>query len=471
MPPTEDRFEPLVRRTIAVILLGGIMGILDGSMVVAAADTLAERFDSSLAVIGWASTGYLLALTVAVPVTAWAVDRVGGRRLWLFGLVLFLIGSVASGLAWDVGPLIAFRVVQGAGAGILDPLMLTLLIRTAGPGRSGRVVGLMGAVGSAGPVVGPIVGGLIVQSLDWRWMFFVNVPIVIAAFLLARKVLPVDRPAADAPRTRLDVVGVALIGPGVAASVLALSQAAEHGGLTTPYVIGPLAVGLALLGVYVAHALRRRRTPPLIDLRMFAHRGFPVGVLVLAFNGVATYGALFALPLFYQQAGGEGPFAAGLLLAPLGVGAVISMPLAGRLSDRLGSRTLAVAGATLTVLSALAFTFVDGSTGRILPVAASLTFGLGLGCTSAPTMGAVFKVLPPERVAQGSSLLYMLNQLGASFGITLMALLVQSAADPVTGFHHVSWALVFAAAAMLAATARVPGRDRTPSPVLEGASL
>jgi len=466
MTRTEDRLEPAVRRTVAVILLGGIMGILDGSMVVVAADTLAGHFRSSLAVIGWASTGYLLALTIAVPVTAWAVDRVGGRRLWLFGLVLFLAGSVASGLAWDVGSLIAFRVVQGAGAGILDPLMLTLLVRTAGPGRSGRVVGIMGAVGSAGPVVGPIVGGLIVQSLDWRWMFFVNVPIVIVAFALARRVLPADRPAPGTARTRLDLVGVALIGPGVAASVLALSQAAEHGGFTTPYVIAPLAVGLALIGVYVAHALRR--TGQLIDLRMFAHRGFPPGVLVLAFNGVTTYGALFALPLFYQQAGGDGPFAAGLLLAPLGIGAVISMPLAGRLSDRLGSRNLAVAGSALTLLSALAFTFVDG---RVPLVAASLAIGLGLGCASAPTMGVVFKILPPERVAQGSSLLYMLNQLGASLGITIVALLFQSAVDPATGFHYASWALVIAAAAMLAATIGVPGRDRTSAPVLEGASL
>ncbi|GIG67571.1 DHA2 family efflux MFS transporter permease subunit [Phytomonospora endophytica] len=466
MTRTEDRLEPAVRRTVAVILLGGIMGILDGSMVVVAADTLAGHFGSSLAVIGWASTGYLLALTIAVPVTAWAVDRVGGRRLWLFGLVLFLAGSVASGLAWDVGPLIVFRVVQGAGAGILDPLMLTLLVRTAGPGRSGRVVGLMGAVGSAGPVVGPIVGGLIVQSLDWRWMFFVNVPIVIVAFVLARRVLPVDRPAPGTARTRLDVVGVALIGPGVAASVLALSQAAEHGGFTTPYVVAPLAVGLVLVGLYVSHALRR--TEPLIDPRMFAHRGFPPGVLVLAFNGVTTYGALFALPLFYQQASGDGPFAAGLLLAPLGIGAVISMPLAGRLSDRLGSRNLAVAGSALTLLSALAFTFAD-SGDRVLPAVASLAIGLGLGCASAPTMSVVFKILPPERVAQGSSLLYMLNQLGASLGITVAALLIQSAADPATGFRHTSWALVVAATAMLAATTRVPGR--TPAPVLEGASL
>ena len=146
MTRTEDRLEPAVRRAVAVILLGGIMGILNGSMVVVAADDLADHFDSSLAGIGWASTGYLLALTITVPVTAWAVDRVGGRRLWLSGLVLFLAGSLASGLAWDVGPLIAFRVVQGIGAGIVDPLMLTLLVRAAGPGRSGRISGLMGAV-------------------------------------------------------------------------------------------------------------------------------------------------------------------------------------------------------------------------------------------------------------------------------------------------------------------------------------
>lgn len=461
----DERFGPVLRRRVTVILLGGIMGILDGSMVMVAADTLAERFGASLATIGWASTGYLIALTVTVPVTAWAADRFGGRRLWLFGLVLFLAGSVAAGLAWNIGVLIAFRVVQGVAAGILDPLMLTLLVRTAGPERSGRVVGLMGAVGSAGPVVGPIAGGLIVSTLDWHWMFFVNAPIVIVAFVLAVRILPADPPAPEQPRTRLDVIGVALIGPAVAALVLALSQAAEAGRFGAPQVLAPLTIGVVLLGVYIVHALRPRRTPPLIDPRVFARRGFGAGVTVMTLSGIVTWGTLFALPLFYQRVHGADAFDAGLMLAPLGVGAVIAMPLAGRLSDRLGSRNLALGGTILGLVSSLAFTLAG--TGSLLPVAAAFATGLGMGCAGAATMGAVFKLLPPELVAQGSSLLYMLNQLGASLGITVVALIVQSAADPAGGFHNAAGTLAIAATVMLAATLFIPTRMTAPVP--EGA--
>ncbi|MFJ4218094.1 MFS transporter, partial [Streptomyces hydrogenans] len=147
---SDGRLDPALRRLIGVILLGGIMGILDSSMIAAAADTLAQDLDTSLATVSWVSTSYLLALTVSIPVTTWAVDRFGGRRLWLVGLVVFLAGSIGSGLAWDAPSLIVFRVVQGLGAGLLDPLMLTLLARASGPERAGRVMGLMGVVGSSG---------------------------------------------------------------------------------------------------------------------------------------------------------------------------------------------------------------------------------------------------------------------------------------------------------------------------------
>ena len=165
---SDGRLDPALRRLIGVILLGGIMGILDSSMIAAAADTLAQDLDTSLATVSWVSTSYLLALTVSIPVTTWAVDRFGGRRLWLVGLVVFLAGSIGSGLAWDAPSLIVFRVVQGLGAGLLDPLMLTLLARASGPERAGRVMGLMGVVGSSGPVLGPVVGGIILQGLSWR---------------------------------------------------------------------------------------------------------------------------------------------------------------------------------------------------------------------------------------------------------------------------------------------------------------
>ncbi|MFD2765932.1 DHA2 family efflux MFS transporter permease subunit [Micromonospora eburnea] len=460
---SSDRLGRPLLRMIAVILLGGLLGILNSTMAAVATDTLAKAFDTSLSTVGWTSTGFLLAVTATIPFTTWAVDRFGGKRLWLIGLLIFLAGSLAAGLAWNVGSLIAFRTLQGVGAGILDPLVLILLARAAGPHRAGRVMGLMGVVLSLGPVLGPIAGGAILASLPWRWMFLLSVPVGAIAYLLAGRVLPADPPAGQQPRVRLDVLGLALLGPGFTALVLAMSQAAEQAAFITWQALIPLAAGAVLLTGYAIHALLAQRTPPLIDLRLFASRGFTASVTIMGLGGLANFATLFALPLYYQQAHGHGVLAAGLLMAPAGLGGAIAMPLAGRLSDRLGARGLATAGAIVAALSGLAFTQIGADTPELWPVLAAFTIGLGMGCFSAPTMGSLYRTLPTSMVAQGSSVLYMLNQLGAALGVALVTLIVQTASDPITGFHGVFWFAVAMIVVVLAAIPLLPGRPQVPA--------
>ncbi|ROT33843.1 DHA2 family efflux MFS transporter permease subunit [Micromonospora sp. HM5-17] len=458
----DDRLDPALLRLVGVVLLGGIMGILDGTMVAVAVDTLTARFDTAVSTIGWVSTGYLLALTATIPVTTWAVDRFGARRLWLFGLLLFLSGSLASGLAWNVASLIVFRLAQGVGAGILDPLVLTLLARAAGPARAGRVMGLMGAVLPLGPVLGPVVGGIVLDTLNWRWMFLVNLPIGAVAFLLALRVVPVDSPAEEQPQSRLDVLGLALSGPGAAALILALTQVAQTGRFLAGPVLLPLVLGAALLVAYVVHALRVRDVPPLIDVRLFRSRSFSASVTVQGLVGVASFSILFVLPLYYQQmqGAGDGAFVAGLLVAPMGLGSVLAMPVAGRLSDRLGARGLALGGAVVAALSALAFTRIDADTHPVWSGLAAFVIGGGLGFVGAPTMGSLYRTLPGHLVPQGSSVLYMLNQLGASIGIAVVAVIVDVAGqdDPMRGFHGVYWWVFATVLVILAGSALLPGR-------------
>ncbi|MEU6780627.1 DHA2 family efflux MFS transporter permease subunit [Nonomuraea angiospora] len=460
----DDRLDARLLGMIGVILLGGLLGILNSTMAAVAIDTLAATFDTSLSTIGWTSTGFLLAVTATIPFTTWAVDRFGGKRLWLAGLALFLAGSLGAGVAWNVGALIVFRVVQGFGAGLLDPLVLILLARAAGPRRAGRVMGLMGVVLSLGPVLGPIAGGAVLAGLSWRWMFLLSVPVGLAALLLALRVIPADEPPEGSP-ARLDVVGLALLGPGFAAVVLALSQTAEQGAFTAWQALLPLGAGLALLLAYAVHALRRR-TSPLIDLRLFTKRGFTASVAIMGLGGLALFAALFALPLYYQQAHGHGVLAAGLLMAPLGLGGALAMPLAGRLSDRIGARGLATGGALLAGLSALAFTRIGANTPEIWPALAAFTIGLGSGCFSAPTMGSLYRALPPSMVAQGSSVLYMLNQLGAALGVAVVTLILQTSGDVITGFHGIFWLVVAVIVIILAAVPLLPSRPRT-EPVTE----
>ncbi|GAB2946094.1 MDR family MFS transporter [Nonomuraea fastidiosa] len=447
--------------TIAVVLLGGMLGILNSTMAAVATESLASIFTTSLSTVGWASTGFLLAVTATIPFTTWAVDRYGGKRLWLAGLGVFIAASLAAGLARDVGSLIAFRVVQGFGAGLLDPLVLILLARAAGPRRAGRVMGLMGVVLSLGPVLGPIAGGAILGSLSWRAMFLLSVAVGAVALVLAVRVIPPD-PQEGTDPARLDVLGLALLGPGFAAVVLGLSQTAEQGGFGAWQVLLPLVAGAALLVAYGGHARRGER--PLIDLGLFRSRGFTASVTIMGLGGMGLYAGLFALPLYYQQAHGHGVLAAGLLMAPLGLGGSIAMPLAGRLSDRLGARGLATGGAVVALLSAYGLTLIGPGTPEVWPALAALAFGLGSGCFSAPTMGSLYRTLPGPMVAQGSSVLYMLNQLGAALGVAVVTLVVQTAAGTMSGLRGVFWISFATVAIVLALIPLLPGRAAAQAP-------
>ncbi|GAA2158923.1 MULTISPECIES: DHA2 family efflux MFS transporter permease subunit [Glycomyces] len=456
-----DRLGAALLRQVGVILLGGVLGLLSSTMVAVGLDVLATEFDVPLAVMGWASTGFLLAVTIAIPFTTWAVDRFGGKRMWLAGLILFAAASLGAGLAWNEGSLIAFRVAQGFGAGILDPLVLILLARAAGPARAGRVMGLMGVVLSLGPVAGPIFGGAVLERLDWPWMFHLSIAIAAVVFALSLRELPADPPREAAqPLPRLDVIGLALIGPGVAALILAASQAAESRAFTVWPVLLPLAAGAVLLAAYTVRA-RRPGAEPLIDLRLFASGGFSASVAIMGLTGVVMYASLVVLPLYYQDLHGSGVLAAGLLIAPFGIGGTVSMPLAGWISDRIGSRSLARAGAIVLLACALALTRLDADTPIAWPVAATLVMGLASGFISAPTMGSLYRTLPAPQVAQGSSVLYMLNQLGGSIGIAVVALILATATAPIASYQGVFWFLSATLAVVLAATWLLPGNQPT----------
>ncbi|WP_051468499.1 DHA2 family efflux MFS transporter permease subunit [Actinomadura oligospora] len=450
-----DAFDPALRRLIAVVLLGGIMGILDATMVSVAADRLVGEFGTTLSAVGWVSTGYLLALTVTVPVTAWAAGRFGTRRPWLLGLVLFVAGSLACAFAGNLPQLVAFRIVQGLGAGILDPLVMVILARGAGPARAGRVMGLMGVVLSLGPVLGPALGGLVLDGLGWRWMFLINLPIGVVAFVLALRVVPRDRP--DGPAQRLDLLGLVLLGPGFAAVLLGLSRVAGGSDAWAPF-----AIGAVLLAGYGVRALTVRRTPPLLDLRLFARPAFSASVGIMSLSGIVTFGMLFLLPLYYQQAHGHGARVAGLLVAPVGLGASLAMPIAGRLSDRVGSRVLARCGALLAVAALVPMAWLGARTPEAWSGLAAFAAGIGMGLMAAPTMGALYRTLPPELVAQGSSALYMLNQLGGSLGIAAVAVIMQRSDGAVQGVHHGVWLLAGGLLLAAATTLLLPGR---PAPV------
>ncbi|GIG71236.1 MFS transporter [Phytomonospora endophytica] len=431
------------------MVIGAIMAIFDATIVNVAVDTLGRRFEAPLSSIEWVATGYLLAFALTVPVSGWAAERFGGKRVWLAGLAIFLAGSLLSAFSWSVGALIAFRVLQGVGGALLEPTMLTILARLAGPQRAGRLLGVIGSLIPLGPVFGPMLGGLLLAHLPWQWIFLVNLPIGLAAMILSARLLPADPPASTSPeRARLDVRGLLLLPPGFAAVVYGLSQASADG-FAHPRVLIGLGAGAALLIAYVVHALRATGTP-LLDVRLFASRGFTASVVSMFLVGAMLFSLLFALPLHFQQTRGLGVLQTGLLLAPVGVGAFLGMPFAGRLSDRIGARPLVPVGGLLAGAGGLVFALA----GTHAPIAAlvpvAVVTGFGFGLIGAPSMSAVYRSVPAASVPSATGAIYILNQVGAALGVAVIALLLHSGA----GF----WWLVALAPLVVAAGLAQPKR-------------
>lgn len=308
----EDRLGwPLVKLA-GILILGGIAPFLDTTIVNVAVPTIADHLETSVATVQWVITGYLLALGMAVPLTGWAQARFGGKNVWTGALGIFLAGSMLSGLAWDPPSLIAFRVLQGIGGGLMQPVLMTLLIQAAGRRRIGRLIGIVTLVVVIAPILGPVAGGLIVSNLTWRWVFYVNAPICVAAVLLAWRGLPASP---RQPGQHLDLPGLLMLSPSLALLIYGLSGAATDAGFATPSVVLPLAAGAILLTAFVIRALRPG-VRPVLDLRLFRIRSFGASAALMFLAGISLYGALFLLPLYYERVDGETTLWAGLLLAP-----------------------------------------------------------------------------------------------------------------------------------------------------------
>src|SRR5215210_7582240 len=268
-PPASRGLDRGLLTVAIVVVLGAIMSILDTTVVNVAISHLTTDFDTSLETIQWIVTGYTLALATVIPLTGWAADRFGTKRLYMLSLALFLAGSILSGIPWSAESLIGFRVLQGLGGGMLMPAGMTILTRAAGPQRVGRVMSIIGVPMLLGPIVGPILGGWLVDDVSWRWIFFINVPIGIVAIAMSLRVLPRDVPQAH---ERFDALGLALLSPGLALFIYGLAQSSSGGGFASSDVLLPGLIGVALLAVFVWHALRTSH--PLIDVRLFNNRTF-----------------------------------------------------------------------------------------------------------------------------------------------------------------------------------------------------
>ncbi|MDO8209310.1 DHA2 family efflux MFS transporter permease subunit [Conexibacter sp. CPCC 206217] len=403
-----------------VVVLGAIMTILDTTIVNVAIDTLARDFDVSLSTIQWVSTAYLLSLAIVIPLTGWAADRFGTKRLWMSSVALFVLGSALCGLAWNADSLIAFRVLQGLGGGMVMPAGMTVLAQTAGPQRVGRVMSIVGVPMLLGPILGPVLGGWLVDDVSWRWIFYVNVPIGAIALPLAWRILDRDVPR---PSEKLDLLGLLLVSPGLALFVYGLAETSTKGGIGSAGALIPMVAGVVLVALFVLHALRSPH--PLVDLRLFKVRAFSAAAGVTVLFGTAMFGGMLLFPLYYQIVRGQSALDAGLLMAPQGLGAALMMPIAGRIVDRGAAGKVVLTGLPLVALGYLTYTQLGADTSYALLAGSLFVAGLGTGMTMMPAMSAAYQTLSHADVPRATTTLNVLMRVGGSIGTALFAVVLQ----------------------------------------------
>ncbi len=430
-PAATDAIESHVWRIAAVAILGMIMSILDTTIVNVALDTLGRELHSPISTIQWVVTGYLLSLAAVIPVTGWAARRWGAKRVYLVSLVLFTAGSALCGLANSANALILFRVLQGVGGGMIMPVGQMIMAHAAGPKRMGRVMSVMAVPAVLAPVFGPALGGLILENLNWSWIFFVNVPIGVVAVILAQRLLPeTDSGVAG----RLDVVGLGLLIAGMPLATYGVSEIGITGSFTAAKVVYPILIGLALIVGFVAHALRTER--PLLDVRLYANRVFAAASVTTFVLGAALFGALILMPLYFQLVRHESVVLTGLLVGPQGLGAAFMMPIAGRLTDRVGGGRVALAGVIVLTLATVPLAMMGAHTSLVTISLAQFVRGIGIGLGFMPAMSVAFASLRPEQLSDATPQMNVLQRVGGSLGTALLAVVLQrsiaAAGRPIT---------------------------------------
>lgn len=432
------KLDAAVLKIAGVVVLGAIMSILDVTVVSVALPTFQAEFNATYAQVAWTMTGYTLALATVIPLSGWAADRFGTKRLYMLALLLFTAGSVLCATADSIGQLVAYRVVQGLGGGMLMPLGMTIMTRAAGPQRIGRLMAVLGIPMLLGPIGGPILGGWLIEAASWHWIFLINLPIGVIALVYAQLALPKDNAE---PSESFDFVGMLMLSPGLALFLYGVSSLPETGTITAAKVWATMLVGAALVIGFVLYSFKPQH--PLLDLRLFRNRRLTIAAVCLFVFVIAFMGAGLLFPSYFLQVRGESTLNAGLLMAPQGIGAMLTMPIAGVLADKVPvGRTVPFAMA-LIAAGFFTFTQVGTETSYLLLCGSLFVMGLGMGGTMMPIMTSALRTLSHHDTARGSTLVNILQQIGSSIGAAVMSVILTSRlngsaqipgfTDPATG--------------------------------------
>jgi EmrB/QacA subfamily drug resistance transporter len=461
--------------TLAAVSFGLFMIMLDNTIVNVALPTIERSLHLKISELEWVVTGYALTFGALMLTGGKLADLLGRRAVFVGGLVIFTLSSLACGLAGSASVLIGARVVQGIGAALMNPATLSIITVTFPPKQRGTAIGIWAGISALALAIGPLTGGLIVERINWNWIFFINVPIGVLAILAAFAFIPESRDTSAEQKP--DVAGQVTSTVGLFALSYGLIEANNYG-WASGRILGSFALAVVSLTAFVVFEMRQRL--PMLDLSLFRNRGFAGANTVMGFVGLAMFGIFFYVSLYIQQVLGYSPIQAGAAFLPWTVLIILIAPVAGKLSDRLGSRRFVTTGMAIVAASMVVFSRfgVGASYWDLLP--GMVLGGLGMSIAMAPTTAAAMHSVRPEKAGVGSAVLNSMRQVGGSLGIAIMGAIVASGLASslasghsrsvafVNGYHHaveVS-ALIALAGAVIAFTTLGGVRVRNDAPVV-----
>jgi EmrB/QacA subfamily drug resistance transporter len=400
--------------SLAAVSFGLFMIMLDNTVVNVALPAIQRDLGADLSELQWVVTGYALTFAALMLIGGKVADAYGRRRIFVLGIVVFTIASLWCGLADSGEMLIAARVVQGAGAALMNPATLSIIAAAFPAHQRGTAIGIWAGVSALALAIGPLVGGLITQHIDWSWIFFVNVPVGVLA--VAASYLFIDE-TRDATHVRLDVPGLATSAVGLFTLTYALIEANTYGWGSTR-ILGSFAVAVVALVAFVL--LERHQRAPMLPLELFRNGTYTGANLVVLLVALAMFGVFFFLSLYMQNILGYSAVQTGAAFLPLTILIILLSPPAGKLSDRVGSRVLVTTGMTLIAVQLLLFSRLDetASFWNLLP--GLLIGGAGMALTMTPSAAAATRGVPVDKAGVGSAVLNAARQVGGSLGIAVM---------------------------------------------------
>ncbi|MFM1651589.1 DHA2 family efflux MFS transporter permease subunit [Brevibacillus sp. B_LB10_24] len=420
MPSSEERKIPGVFTTTLIIVLGTFMALLDTSILNVALPKLMVLFSVDTKQIEWVLTAYMLISGAIIPITTYFGERFGYRTIYVWSMASFTLGSLLCGLAWSNPSLVAFRVIQGIGGGLIMPVGMALMFRFVPKEKMGAAMGIFGLSMAVAPSIGPTLGGLIVESFSWRWLFMINVPIGIISVLLSHFVLP------DTPRRkmgRFDVWGL-LLGSGSAfLYLLALAEGQSWGWSSYPIVMLFFTATFMLILLIVVEL---NHPEPLLDMRLFRNRDFTFGVLMSCGMFIAMIVAVVILPIYLQSLRGYSAIQTGLILMPQALAMGFTMAISGRLFDKIGARPLILTGVPLILFSTYQLHTLSIDTPDSLISMYMILRGLGMGLTFMSVNTAAVSTIPPMKMGAASAMSTLVRNVAGSIGIALTTVLLET---------------------------------------------